>query len=239
MRRSPEACGLQPDGDSPPPQQPVESGPQPSVTDSLPGHEWTAAIATPAFWIFAIGAALYGLVASGIGLFNESILAERGFGPEVYYQSLVVTAMTALAGNFAGGWISTRMPLSRLLAASLGVLTLGVAVMPYLSTEWQVALWAGAMGLGGGLVMVLFFAVWPRVFGRRHLGVIQGIAQATTVLASALGPLLLAWCVEWTGSYAVMFQVLAAAIAIVAIGALIVSLPSPLPAPNAEPELSS
>ena len=58
------------------------------------------------------------------------------------------------------------------------------------------------MGLGGGLVMVLFFSVWPRVYGRAHLGRIQGAAQAMTVLASAIGPLLLAWCVEWTGSYA-------------------------------------
>jgi MFS family permease len=238
VRRSPEACGLQPDGDS---TQPVVREPVQHGDERLPGYEWTAAIATPAFWIFAIGAALYGLVASGIGLFNESILAERGFGPEIYYQSLVVTAITALVGNFAGGWISTRMPLSQLLAASLGILTLGLAILPYVSTEWQVSVWAAAMGLGGGIVTVLFFAVWPRIFGRRQLGVVQGIAQATTVLASALGPLLLAWCVEWTGSYTVMFQVLASVIALVAAAALIVSLPPPVPAPQpgAELELSS
>ena len=69
--------------------------------------------------------------------------------------------------------------------------------------------WATAMGLGGGLVMVLFFSVWPRVYGRAHLGRIQGAAQAMTVLASAVGPLLLAWCIEWTGSYAGMFNILA------------------------------
>jgi hypothetical protein len=84
------------------------------------------------------------------------------------------------------------------------------------------------MGLGGGLVMVLFFAVWPRVFGRRHLGQIQGAAQAVTVLASAVGPLLLAWCVEWTGSYAAMFRILAAVMAAVATGSLLISLPAPV-----------
>ena len=59
-------------------------------------RHWQEALRTPAFWIFSIGAALYGLVASGIGLFNESILAERGFSADVYYQTLVVTAITAL-----------------------------------------------------------------------------------------------------------------------------------------------
>ena len=52
-----------------------------SVRTSPTARRWQEALATPAFWIFSIGAALYGLVASGIGLFNESILAERGFGP--------------------------------------------------------------------------------------------------------------------------------------------------------------
>jgi MFS family permease len=189
------------------------------------GATWQQALATPAFWVFAIGAALYGLVASGIGLFNESILAERGFGADTYYQTLVVTAVTALAGNFGGGWLATRMPLPKLLAASLSVLAAGLVALPHVTTTGHVMLWATAMGLGGGLVMVLFFSVWPRVYGRAHLGRIQGIAQAMTVLASAAGPLLLAWCVEMTGSYAAMFDILAAVIGGTALAALITPLP--------------
>jgi cyanate permease len=190
------------------------------------GLDWAAAVRTGAFWIFALGAALYGLVASGIGLFNESILAERGFGPDVYYQSLIVTAMAALAGNFLGGWLADRVRLTRLLAASLAVLAAGLLGLPHLSTLGHVIAWAAAMGLGGGLVMVLFFSVWPRVFGRRHLGRIQGAAQALTVLASAVGPLVLAWSVQQTGSYATMFRLLAAIIVVVAAAGLRLELPA-------------
>ncbi len=193
------------------------------------GATWQEALSTPAFWLFAIGAALYGLVASGIGLFNESILAERGFGPNVYYQTLVVTALTALAGNFGGGWLAMRMSLPTLLSISLFVLALGLAVLPHVTTIVHVMLWATAMGLGGGLVMVLFFSVWPRAYGRKHLGSIQGAAQAMTVVASAVGPLLLAWCVDLTGSYSAMFNILAAVIGIVAISALITPLPTVAP----------
>ncbi|HZL96872.1 MAG TPA: MFS transporter, partial [Vicinamibacterales bacterium] len=185
-----------------------------------------AAVATPAFWTFSVGAALYGLVASGIGLFNESILAERGFSADVYYQTLVVTAITALAGNFGGGWLATRMPLPTLLAISLSVLAAGLAALPHVTTIVQVMAWAIAMGLGGGLVMVLFFSVWPRVYGRAHLGRIQGAAQAMTVLASAIGPLLLAACVEWTGSYAGMFNILSVIIALAAVSALLTPVPA-------------
>ncbi len=97
-----------------------------------------------------------------------------------------------MIGNFGGGWLATRMSLPNLLAISLFVLAAGLAALPHVTTIGQVMAWATAMGLGGGLVMVLFFSVWPRVYGRAHLGRIQGAAQAMTVVASAIGPLLLA-----------------------------------------------
>jgi MFS family permease len=229
VRRGPEACGLVADGGVPPMSARIHAENARAV-GATTGYVWTEALLTPAFWVFAAGTALYGLVASGIGLFNESILAERGFSAQTYYQTLVVTALTALVGNFLGGWLTTRVQLERLMAISLFVLTGGLVALPHVSTQVHVMIWASAMGLGGGLVMVLFFSVWPSVFGRRHLGRIQGAAQALTVLASALGPLLLAWCVEWTGSYAMMFRMLAGVIAVVACAALITPAPSAPPA---------
>jgi len=214
VRRSPESCGFEPDGAAPE-----------GRSDPRQGLSWRVALRTPAFWLFATGTALYGLVAAGIGLFNESILAERGFGPDVYYQTLVVTAITALAGNGLGGWLAGRVPLLTLLSISLGVLASGVLALPFVATLAHVMGWAVAMGLGGGLIMVLFFSVWPRVFGRRDLGVIQGTAQALTVLASAIGPLLLAWCLDWTGSYRTIFFLLAGVIAGTALASTVVRLP--------------
>jgi MFS family permease len=230
VRRGPEACGLAPDGDGA--TAPRAIGPDAERAPAIDGYLWNEALGTPAFWIFAVGTALYGLVASGIGLFNESILAQRGFGAEIYYQTLAVTALTALAGNFLGGWVAVRAPLGRLMSLALLVLSLGLLALPHVSTRLHVMAWATAMGLGGGLVTVLFFSVWPRLFGRRHLGRIQGAAQALTVIASAAGPLLLAWCVKWTGSYATMFRILAAVIAAVAAAALVAPLPRPRRSPG-------
>jgi MFS family permease len=218
VRRSPESIGIAADGDH---------RAAAALTRNLgpAGYTLRDALRTPAFWIFAVGAALYGLVASGIGLFNESILAERGFGANVYYQTLVVTAMTGLAGNFIGGWLARSVALNRLMATSLLVLTAGLLVLPHVATMAIAMAWAAMMGLGGGLVMVLFFSVWPRVYGRRQLGRIQGVAQAMTVLASAVGPLLLAACVEMTGSYAAMFYMLGVAVGLMAVAAAAVPMP--------------
>lgn len=57
-------------------------------------------------------------------------------------------------------------------------------------------------------------------------GASRGTAQALTVLASAVGPVLLAWCVAWTGSYDAMFRILAGIVALVAGAALVIRMPA-------------
>jgi MFS family permease len=175
-----------------------------------------SAVRSPAFWVFAVASSLYGLVASGIGLFNESILAERGFAPDIYHEALAITAITGLAGNFAAGAWADRGSLRHVLFTALLILTAALVALPHVSLRWHVMTQAVAMGVAGGFVMVVFFSFWGRAYGATHLGKIQGVAQALTVFASAMGPLLLAWCARATGSYAMAFYALAAVLAVLA-----------------------
>lgn len=183
------------------------------------------ALATPAFWVFGLSSALYLLVASGIGLFNESILAELGFEPRIYHLALGVTALTGLGGNLLGGWLGTRRRPGVLLAGALFLLAVGLAVLPHLRSTIAVLAQAGLMGLSGGFVTVVFFSFWPQAYGRRHLGQVQGAAQALTVVASALGPLALAGAQAWTGSYTAIFRFLAVVVAGAAVAVWRVPLP--------------
>ena len=219
VRSVPESVGLQVDGEGPGPEAPPPSS----------GATLREALRSPAFWVFALSAAVYGLVASGIALFNESILAERGFDPKTYYRTLVVTALVALIGNFAGGAFAARGSLRRLLAAAMLLLTLALAGLPRVTTQAQVMAYAVVMGLAGGFVMVVFFSFWGRAYGRAQLGRIQGAAQILTVLASAVGPLLLARCVAVTGSYAAAFSVLALVVSALGVAAAAVPLPKQQP----------
>jgi MFS family permease len=189
-----------------------------------------SALRSPAFWVFGLASSLYGLVASGIGLFNESILAERGVSADVYHNALAVTAISGLVGNFVAGAWADRRSLRRVLVAALLLLTGALIAFPHVSTAAHVMAQAVAMGLAGGFVMVVFFSFWGRTYGRTHLGRIQGVAQALTVFASAIGPLLLAWCAARTGSYAGAFYALAGTLALLTAAALLVRIP-----PGVEP----
>jgi MFS family permease len=201
---------------------PVAEQPASTADDATLG----VALRSPAFWVFGIASSLYGLVASGIGLFNESILADRGFAPDIYHTALAVTAITGLAGNFVAGAWADRGSLRRVLVTALLMLTGALAALPQVTTAAHVMAQAVAMGMAGGFVMVVFFSFWGKAYGRTHLGRIQGAAQALTVFASATGPLLLARCAEATGSYAVAFYALAATLALLAVAALVVRVPA-------------
>jgi MFS family permease len=227
-RRTPEAVGLSIDGAPPSAEQTAE--------DDASGDTLGEAVRGGAFWVFALAASLYGLAAGGIGLFNESILAELGFDARLYRSTLVVTALVGLLGNFAGGWLAERGSLRGLLVAAMLLLAGALAALPHLTAEWHAYAYAVVMGVVGGFVMVVFFAYWGKAYGRAHLGRIQGAAQILTVLASAVGPLLLAQCVAWTGSYGTAFHGLAVAVAALALAGGVVRLPPRLhPTPAAAP----
>ena len=226
VRGSPESC-LPPDGAS------AIAASDSETTATFPASFtlWQA-LATPAFWVFGISAAVFGLIASGIALFNESILAERGLDARIYHRSLVIVAFTSLVGNFLGGWLASKWTMNRLMALAMGLLAASLLALPHVSTPAHVAAYAVVMGLAGGFVIVIFFSFWSLAFGRAHLGKIQGAGQALTVIASAIGPLLLAECVTRTGSYAAIFYLLTVVVLVLALSAWLVKLPQRPPSPR-------
>ena len=215
-RSTPESIGVDVDGGGTHEDVTLASDAQTTLSEAL---------RSPAFWVFALASSVYGLVASGIGLLNESILVERGFTPDIYYTALAVTAITGLVGNFAAGALAGRTSLRTILVTALLVLAAGLAALAHVSTNAHVMAQAVAMGVAGGFIMVVFFSFWGRAYGRAHLGRIQGAAQILTVLASAVGPLFLAMWSDATGSYAVAFYVLAVVVLILALAAAVVPVP--------------
>jgi MFS family permease len=193
---------------------------------AVAGRTLGEALRTPAFWLFGLATSLFALVSSGLGLFNEAVLAERGFPQQTFVTFVSATFVIGLVGQFGCGWLTTRWPMPRLLAISMGLYGVALLGLPLVTSIAQLWVIAGLVGMSGGMITVLFFAIWGHAFGQAHLGRIQGAAQMLTVLASAIGPLAFAAGHELTGSYAPALWVLAPAVLAVAIAALRLRLPS-------------
>ena len=223
VRRDPEAVG--PD---------TEVVKDDESDEPVVGFTLVQALMTPAFYVFAIGSALYNLVIAGVMLFNQSILGELGFDETVFQYAMAVFMGTGLLGNFTAGWAARRWSLGKLMTIAMVAVGVYLLAFPELKTPGQALIHAGLLGFSGGVVSVIFFTAWADIFGRLHLGKIQGAAQVFAVLASATGPWFIESVFSSAGSYAPAFYALAPAVLLVAIFAYFVNIPRPEDAPVLE-----
>lgn len=219
VRNTPEECG-----------QVLDAAKEPEPESARPDFTLRQALCSPIFWVFAVGSSTYNLVWSGVTLFNESVLEERGFDNDAAGMVMAILVAAGLPTNFLAGAVVRRERLGWLLGLSMVMLTLTLLLLPSITARWHLWLYGGLMGSAGGLVMVVFFAAWGQVFGRKELGRIQGAAQIISVLESAVGPLLLAESQKWLGGYDPILYALAGLTAMLAIAAVCVRLPKDQPA---------
>src|SRR5262249_25529195 len=152
-------------------------------------------------WAFSLATSWFNLTWSAVTLSNQAILEEHGFDYNTFLLVMAVLTASGLPSNLVGGWLATRRPLGPLLSVGMLFFAASLAVFPRLETQAGLVGYAVLLGVAGGLITVVFFACYGQTFGRTHLGGIQGMAQALSVLASAAGPLFLEGCRAWRGSY--------------------------------------
>lgn len=156
---------------------------------------WREALVSRAFWVFSLGGAVFLFSFSAITLLPEQLLLARGFSQESMKETLElflgILTFIGLPANLLGGWLARVMPLGRLLSISLLALAISLAIFPFVTTLSLAVAYAVLLGFSGGLVTVVYFAAYGANFGRGQLGFIQAFAQVLTVLASALGPVVL------------------------------------------------
>jgi MFS family permease len=229
-RSTPEAIGLPAEGgkrfDFRPP-----DGSLPRAPLDLP---LAAALRTPAFWTFTLAAALFNFAWSGITLLNENVLADQGLGNDTFQMVMPVLAVSGLPTNLVAGWLAGRWSMGKLLAGGMMVLAASLGALPWVTAPWHAVVYALGMGVAGGIVTVVFFAVYGRAFGRRELGAIQAVVQVISVFASALGPVALSKSKIWTSSYHPLFFAAAALSVVLAVACWMTPLPSRAAATIAE-----
>jgi MFS family permease len=191
--------------------------------DNRPSSTLKEALGTWTFWVFALATSYYGLVVAGTSLFNQDILQDRGFDRDLFLTISILGPMVGLAGNLLCGLLTRWVRLGYLLAVALLVQGVAMMLFPYITTVPQVYAYAVALGVAGGFQTVLFFSVWGQTYGPKHLGKIQAAAQLCTVLASALGPVVLAVGKKAYGNYGPVVQMLAAVSFVLAVAALLVN----------------
>ncbi|MEM7230595.1 MAG: MFS transporter, partial [Planctomycetota bacterium] len=159
------------------------------------------ALRTPAFWIPAISLGHFGMFSTGMTFHITSIGAKVDLSKTEAASVFWPMAVFSTASHFISGRLSETVRVrSLLMALVLGVSIATVALLRF-DAWWGRGMISLGLGLAAGLFTLLMTVLWPRFFGRAHLGAISGANMSISVLGSALGPKLFAIVEARTGSY--------------------------------------
>ncbi|MGB3670691.1 MAG: MFS transporter [Phormidesmis sp.] len=197
FRDNPEACGLRMDGDA------VELAEAQGARTSpaIWGVTRKQALSTLAFWAVTLAFASQALSITGITFNIVSIGAEMGIAEARMVSIFVPIAAVSTVVGYGVGVACDRVRIQSLFIFMMVFQAMGIAAMANLDTPWMFWPTVVGMGVSGGCFGTLSTVVLPRFFGRKHLGAIAGVQMMAIVIASALGPSLLASSKSVTGSY--------------------------------------
>lgn len=218
-RDNPEECGLELDGG-------VADKPRKANPDAVIYKDYTLqeARGTFSFWAFALMFGLQGMAVTAYAFHVLAISAELGVPSNYILGLFMPIAVVSVISGFAVAWLSDlpTIRIKYLLCVMAVCSLLGFGALA--GGEYPQISWLQVLGFGicGGCFGGLSSVVWPRFYGREHLGAISGLFMTVIVLASAVGPFLLSAAELYLGSYRVGFifvAMLAAVIAIVSLRA--------------------
>ncbi len=148
---------------------------------------------------------MFALVGTGMTFHITSIGAKAGLDETAAVSIFVPMAVVSVTTSFVGGWLSDRVRIRNLFwAFLLGQIIASFGLLNFASA-WGRGMVILGVGVTGGLFTLLITVIWPRFYGREHLGAISGLSMATTVLGSAVGPKCFALAEAVGGRYDVAF----------------------------------
>lgn len=195
--------------------------------------QWTLASAmrTPCYWIAAGCVSTTGLVCTAVFFHLVPLFESQGL-TAAHAAGIFPTVAIAMATMQAtGGLLADRLPLGGLVATAMTSLGAGVAVLSMVETVALAHLGAALMGCGQGLLAVTGNTLWPRYFGRLHLGAIRSSVWTATVAACSIGPFIMGGTFDLVGSFLpAMWLMTTLALAVAIAAAVFVRPPRPEPA---------
>jgi MFS family permease len=225
----PREVGLKPDNGTP-----VPAIARDRLVDSVQHRRWTRGEATRtlAFWSILTGFVLALAAQTGFLLHQISFLQDRLGSRSAAAFALSTTAMGSIVARLVVGQFADRLD-KRLLTVVLFVVqaaaVLGVVAVDNTVVTYVLVL---VVGFTIGNVYMMQTLLVGEIFGLVSFATVSGLIGLATQTGSGVGPFLVGWLEDLTGSYTTPFVITAL---ITVVGAAAVSLARPPSTPDARP----
>lgn len=145
----------------------------------------------PRFWLLLPGIYAPSLILTAMFFHNLDVAQAKGWSATWITGNYVVYALTAVTTSLASGPLIDRIGARRLVPPMLVPLALSLVAVAWGRNPLWVWPYLALAGVNAGLGFTAVAALWPELYGTRHLGAIKSLASALGVFASALGPVIM------------------------------------------------
>lgn len=173
-------------------------------------RDWTRAevLRDPLFWLTCLGVLAPGFIGTTI-FFHQVYLVElRGWSLTAFAGYFVAMAATTTVFSLVSGQLIDRFTASRLLPTFLVPLGLSCLVLAFWQAQVAGLVFMMLMGVSYGFSSTLMGAIWPEMYGTRHLGAIRSVVIAIGVFATSAGPGLTGYLIDAGISYPAQIAVM-------------------------------
>ena len=157
------------------------------------GQHWTRRqmLAHWRFWMLSGIILAPSFTATGL-LFHQIHFAEiKDIPLPLWISGYAFYAAANIGGTFIGGALVDRYSAARVAPIVVANLGLAPLMLFFAAPGVMVYAYFTIFGLTQGMIYASSSPLWAEIYGTRHLGGIKAIAQAMSVLASALSPVML------------------------------------------------
>ena len=201
----PEQLGLRPDGDESQKADAQAEAGEAQIT-GLTLHE---ALRDSSFYVLSFGMFAIAMLVTTLHFYQVSILTAQGLGTELAARVFTVSAVAMVAAMPLVGRLFDRLRTRYVFAFGLLITAASLVGVTLVTDAATSVAYAVLFGLNNAFSMTLFGYIWPRYFGRRHIGSIQGVGQMIGVVGASLGPLPVGLAFDLLGSPTLTIRLLA------------------------------
>ncbi len=166
-------------------------------------RDWTRGetLRDPMFYLLLMGVMAPGFTGTTI-FFHQVYLVElRGWSLGIFASTFILSSSLTVIFALIAGALVDRFSAVSLLPAFLIPLGIACMFLGFVDAQWSAFAFMGFMGVSYGVATTLFGALWPEVYGVKHLGAIRAMTVAIMVFATAMGPGVTGFLIDLGVSY--------------------------------------
>lgn len=166
-------------------------------------RQWTRAdvLRDPVFFVLLPALLAPAFIGTGIFFHQVHLVETKGWELSWFAGAFPLYAAFSVATALGTGFLVDRFTAMRVMPLVLVPQAIAVFLFAEFSDRGVIPVAMALTGMTAGLMSTVTGALWPEIYGTKHLGAIRSIAMAAMVLASAGSPFLLGILIDFGISF--------------------------------------